>query len=272
MVTPTRRTLNRVGVTLSALDYGGDGAPVVLLHGLAGHADEWADTAAWLQASHRVVALDQRGHGHSMRCPSSVELVALVEDVVAWFDELALERVALVGQSFGGLVAFLVAASHPDRVAVLVVVEASPAPDSGAEQAVRSWLESWPLPFPDKQAAIQFFGGDSLWARAWTSGLERRDEGLWPRFDIDTLTRMLRESAKGDWDAWQSIRCPTLIVRGERGMGKAEAACMAAKLKAGATVATVSDAGHDVHLEQPEEWRKVVQPFLASGAREGQSL
>jgi pimeloyl-ACP methyl ester carboxylesterase len=265
MGTPTRRALSRLGVLLSALDYGGEGAPVVLLHGLAGNAEEWANTASWVKDNHRVVGLDHRGHGKSMRCPPSVEPAALVEDVVAWLDELELERVALVGQSFGGHIAFLIAASHPDKVARLVVAEASPSPDHEAEQAVRSWLESWPVPFQDHQAAIQFFGGNSLWARSWSSGLERRGDGLWPTFDVHTLVRMLREIASRDhWDAWQSIRCPTLIVRGERGMGEDDAACMAAKLERGAIVATVRDAGHDVHLEQPEEWRNAVEPFLTS--------
>jgi pimeloyl-ACP methyl ester carboxylesterase len=203
------------------------------LHGLAGHAEEWADTASWLQATHRVVALDQRGHGESMRFPQSVEPAALVADVVAWLDALELERVALVGQSFGGHVAFLMAASHPERVARLVVAEASPSLDPEAEQVVRRWLESWPVPFEDRQAAIQFFGGDSLWARSWSNGLESRADGLWPKFDIDTLTRMLQESASGDWDAWQSIRHPTLIVRGEHGMSEEDATCMVAKLDGG---------------------------------------
>jgi pimeloyl-ACP methyl ester carboxylesterase len=264
MGTPARRTLDRDGVALSALDYGGGGLPVVLLHGLAGHALEWADTASWLQASHRVVALDLRGHGNSMQRPPSVGIAPLVADVVAWLDELELERVALVGQSFGGHIAFLVAASYPERLARLVVAEASPSRDLEAEQAVRTWLESWPIPFQDHQAAIRFFGGESLWARAWSSGLERRADGLWPRFDLDTLARMLREGASRDhWDAWQSIRCPTLIVRGERGIGEEDVACMVAKLAKVAVTATVRDAGHDVHLEQPQQWRNVVEPFLA---------
>lgn len=253
-----------MGVTLSAVDYRGEGPPVVLLHGLAGHGGEWADTASWLQTTHRVVALDQRGHGYSMRCPPSVEPAALVADVVAWLDELELERVALVGQSFGGHIAFLMAASHPDRVARLVVAEASPSPDPEAEQALRNWLESWPVPFEDHQAAIQFFGGDSLWAQAWSSGLERRADGLWPKFDIDTLIRMLRESIRGDWDAWQTILCPTLIVRGQRGMGEEDAARMVSRFDGGAIVMTVRDAGHDVHLEQPEEWKNAIESFLAS--------
>jgi pimeloyl-ACP methyl ester carboxylesterase len=56
----------------------------------------------------------------------------------------------------------------------------------------------------------------------------------------------------------------TLIVRGEHGMSEEDAACMVAKLDGGAIVAMVRDAGHDVHLGQPEGWRNAVEPFLGS--------
>lgn len=255
--------LQRGDVSLCALDFGGRGQSAVLLHGLAGYAGEWAETAAWLRERHRVVALELRGHGGSSRAPSGVVPGAFVGDVVAWLDALGLERSSLVGQSFGGLIAFLTAAAHPERVVRLVVAEASPSPDPAAESVMREWLESWPVPFPDDKAAIRFFGSDSLRGRAWAGGLERREDGLWPRFAADTLFRALRASAVDHWNAWSSIGCPTLIIRGEHGMPDEEAQRMASRLE-DAVVETVSGAGHDVHLEQPVEWRRMVQLFLAS--------
>jgi pimeloyl-ACP methyl ester carboxylesterase len=253
--------LDREDVSLSAVDFGGHGSPVVLLHGLAGYAGEWTDTGAWLRERHRVVAVEHRGHGASSRTPSAVATESFVEDVVAWFDALRFERTSLVGQSFGGLIAFLAAAFHPDRVTRLVVAEASPAADPGVEAEVREWLEQWPVPFPDEAAAIRFFGGDSVRARAWVDGLEVRQEGLYPRFDADTVLSALREAALGWWDAWSFIRCPTLIVRGEHGLAGETAQEMAAQVGV-AAVATIRGAGHDVHLEDPGEWRRIVQPFL----------
>jgi pimeloyl-ACP methyl ester carboxylesterase len=249
-------------VSLCALDFGGRGPPVVLLHGLAGYGGEWADTASWLRERHRVTALDQRGHGGSTRAPTTVAPEAFVGDVVAWLDELELERASLAGQSFGGLIAFLTASAHPERVMRLVVAEASPSSDPFAAAEVEAWLESWPIPFPDEEATMRFFGGDSLHARAWAGGLEPRKDGLWPRFDRDTLLRALNASASDHWDAWSSIRCPTLIVRGEQGMAAEEARAMAARLE-DAVLETVPGASHDVHLEKPAEWRGIVQRFLA---------
>jgi pimeloyl-ACP methyl ester carboxylesterase len=249
-------------VSLCATDFGGRGPPVVLLHGLAGYAGEWAETASWLRERHRVVALDQRGHGASSRVPPTVEPGAFVGDVLEWLDRLGLERTSLVGQSFGGLIAFLTAAAQPERVQRLVVAEASPSPDPGAEPEARAWLDSWPVPFPEEESAVRFFGGDSVRARAWAGGLDAREDGLWPRFDRNTLLQALRESSSDHWDAWSSIRSPVLIVRGEHAMAADEAHAMAAQLK-DAVLATVAGAGHDVHLEQPVEWRRVVEPFLA---------
>ena len=104
--------LERVDVSLHALDFGGHGPPVLLLHGLAGYAGEWADTASWLSERHRVVAIDLRGHGESTRTPSTVAPEAFVADVSAWLDALGFELTTVVGQSFGGLIAFLTAARH----------------------------------------------------------------------------------------------------------------------------------------------------------------
>src|SRR6266511_2165482 len=94
--------LEREGVSLACLDFGGDGPPVLLLHGLAGHAAEWAETAGWLTAYHRVLALEQRGHGRSDRAPTDVSRAAYVIDAVAVIEALALQPVILIGESLGG--------------------------------------------------------------------------------------------------------------------------------------------------------------------------
>jgi pimeloyl-ACP methyl ester carboxylesterase len=76
-----RFALERDGTRWAVLDFGGEGDPALLLHGLAGHGEEWAATAAWLRRDRRVLALDRRGHGHSEREPRDVSPEALVADV-----------------------------------------------------------------------------------------------------------------------------------------------------------------------------------------------
>jgi esterase len=60
-----RRSLAHDGLTLSYLDQGGDGIPIVALHAYWMEAGTYADLAEALAPKWRVIALDQRGHGHS---------------------------------------------------------------------------------------------------------------------------------------------------------------------------------------------------------------
>ena len=177
---------------LEALDFGGEGPGVLLLHGLAGTAREWDETAAWLTEAHRVVALDQRGHGRSERRPGDVTPAAFVADALAAVESLGLAPSILVGQSLGGLIAFLAASERPDLVSALIVVEATPTREGPevAEQ-LAGYFGSWPLPFPSHEAAVTFFGGEGLRARAWARNLVATPGGLRPAFDTDVSSRMV---------------------------------------------------------------------------------
>jgi pimeloyl-ACP methyl ester carboxylesterase len=256
--------LEREGVRLACLDVGGSGRPpALLLHGLAGHAGEWAQTAAWLTDRTRVLALDARGHGRSQRRPSDLSPAARVADVAFAIEELGLGPVVLVGQSLGGQTALLVAAERPDLVRALVVADASPAEEAeGTLAEVEEALAAWPVPFASRQAAVEFFGGPSLAAEMWADGLEQRDGGWWPTFDVEVMSRMLSEAAGPFWKQWEAIRCPTLVVRaGNGGMPAADMEAMAARLPQ-ARLVELAGAAHDLHLDRPAEWRQALSEFL----------
>nr|WP_324289657.1 alpha/beta hydrolase [Streptomyces sp. H27-G5] len=89
--------------------------------------------------NHRVVAVDQRGHGASERRPREVTRAAYVADVVAVIKQLDLHRPVLVGQSLGGHTAVLTAATtHPHLVRALVLIKAglgSPNGLAGSEKS-----------------------------------------------------------------------------------------------------------------------------------------
>jgi pimeloyl-ACP methyl ester carboxylesterase len=256
--------LERQGTRLACADYGGEGPPVLLLHGLAGHAREWDSTAAWLARSHRVLAPEARGHGRSERRPHDLSPEAFALDAACWLERLAHEPAVLAGQSLGGITALLLAARRPELVRGLVIAEATPQGDPEAVDAVRRWLASWPVPFPSAGEALAFFGGDTLWARTWCAGLEERTDGRWPAFEPDVLVAALAESqAQSYWAEWASIRCPALAVRAAGGAPREELSRMA-ELLPGTELAEVEDAGHDLHLDQPERWRSVVLEFIAT--------
>jgi pimeloyl-ACP methyl ester carboxylesterase len=264
---PVRLSLERDGTELACLDFGGTSSPVLLLHGLAGHAGEWSETASWLARDHRVLALDERGHGHSTRVPARVSRDAHVADVAFVINQLGLRPAILVGQSLGGNLAFLVAARHPGLVRGLVVAEACPEadPQEPGVEAIRKWLDSWPVPFSTYEAAVAFFKGPSLYATAWADGLEQRADGWWPRFDTEVLVRTLRDGVLHDyWDQWEHIQCPTLVVRAGDGFFSAAALQAMAERLPDARFVEIPGAKHDLHLDRPTEWREAVTEFLAT--------
>jgi pimeloyl-ACP methyl ester carboxylesterase len=264
-MTPTwsERTVVRDGVRISCRDWGGSGPPVVLLHGLAGHVGEWDTTARHLRARHRVVAVDQRGHGASERHPRDCTRAAYVADVVAVLDQLELPQPALVGQSLGGLTAMLTAAAHPDLVHALVMVEAGPggsSPEVVAE--IGAWFDSWPTPFPSREAAVEFFGGGPV-GEGWAAGLEERNGGWWPRFDRHVMVDSLSENARrAYWHEWAGITCPTLVVLGQSGIITPEEFGRMLQQRPETAALSIPGAGHDLHLEHPDTLRTALQQFL----------
>ncbi len=261
----------RDGVRLAHVDFGGDGPPVVLLHGLAGQAYEWAETATWLRARARVLAPDARGHGRSERAPGDVSRDAHVADVAWLLRRLDLGPVVLVGQSLGGLTALLVAARHPELMRGLVLADASPAGGDEDEpgEVVRFAAEigeslgRWPVPFPSREAAVEFFGGPSLSAEAWADGLERRDDGWYPQFEVGVLVRTLREALeRAYWPEWEQLRCPTLVVRAGKGVIPAHDAQAMVDRLPHAQFVELPEAEHDLHLDRPAEWRVTLDRFL----------
>ena len=262
-----RINLARDDVELACFELGGSGPAALLLHGLAGHSGEWKRTAAWLASSRRVVAFDQRAHGHSTRRPADVSPQARLEDAAAVIERLGLAPAVLIGQSLGGHLAIMLARARPELVSALVVAEAHPAadPQGRAAAAVAAWLSRWPVPFPSRKAAVEYFGGPSLFASAWVDGLERRAGGWWPRFEPELMVRTVREQLALDHTAdWDELRCPVLLVRAGAGFFDAQTLhALAARLPA-ARYEEVPEAAHDLHLDRPLAWRAAVEPFLRS--------
>ncbi|WP_128817586.1 alpha/beta fold hydrolase [Streptomyces sp. S063] len=239
-------------VHLFCTDHGGDGPPLLLLHGLAGHRGEWEALAARFAATHRVIAFDARGSGQSTRRPGDVTRAAHVRDVRAVVRRFGLagEDTVLVGQSMGGLTALLTAAAHPEVCRALVLIEAGPGgPSPGLPEQIGGWLDSWPVPFPDREAAEAFFGGGPA-GRAWAAGLAPGPGGLRPRVDRDVMVATVQENAHRDyWDAWDRVCCPVLVLRGENGAMKPDEADRMRDRHPATRIAVIPEAGHDAHLD-----------------------
>ncbi len=256
--------VNAHGIKLNALDFGGDPArDILLLHGMAGCGMEWENTAEWLTHYGRVIALDQRGHGESRDGVSEFYRTSYVDDVIYTIEHYCRPPVVLIGQSMGGLNAFLAAAKRPELVKLLIVAEGTPDPNPGSKEQIRNWLEGWPVPFRSKEEAKKFFGGDTLYARTFAASLEKLEDGYWPAFNNKDMIRSMDDVVSQNyWNDWRKITCPTLIVGGEKSFISQELLKKMAKVIPDGKYACISRAGHDVHLEAPYEWRSTVEKYI----------
>src|SRR5919106_1518925 len=123
---PTRIEVERQGLRIAALDWGGDGVPLLLLHPNGFCAGLFDPLAQRLCDTYRPIGVDLRGHGDS-DAPASPEGFAfelLATDVVAVLDELGVDEYVALGQSLGGGVATLVDRLRPGRIRKLLLCEA----------------------------------------------------------------------------------------------------------------------------------------------------
>ncbi|MFI2609762.1 alpha/beta fold hydrolase [Kitasatospora sp. NPDC018619] len=223
------RTVDLPGATLAYRESGRpDGPPLVLLHALGERAADWDTVLPHLAPGHHVYALDLRGHGDSARTPA-YSLEAMREDVLAFLDALALDRIDLVGHSMGGVVASLLAQAAPERIDRLV-------------------LEDVPALHPRPASALP----------------EDPDPDV--HFDW-AMVRAIRAQLDAPDPAWReglvNITARTLAVAG----GPAshipqERIAELARLVPDCRLVTV-EAGHLVHGARPAEYVAAVAPFLA---------
>lgn len=161
-------TFSRDGLRFDVTDGGPLGGDVVvLLHGFPTDRTSWDRVAGRLhEAGLRTLAPDQRGYSPGAR-PSGQDayrLDELVADVLALVDATGRERVHLVGHDWGGALAWLVAANHPERIASLTVLSTphpsamSRALKSGLEQKRKSWyMAAFQVPWvPERVVAATF--------------------------------------------------------------------------------------------------------------------
>jgi pimeloyl-ACP methyl ester carboxylesterase len=196
----------------------GDGAPIVLLHGLsATRRNVVQGSRALLKRGYRLIAYDARGHGASSPAPS-YGYPELIEDLEAVLAELGVERAAFVGSSMGAATAMAFAMHHPDRTAA--VVQVTPAyngaartgdVDDGAWDAMADGLERGGVDaFVD---VAQPEGAGEGWKRIAREAVRQRMERHEHPLEVaKALRAMPRSAAWIGLEALEQVDLPVLIV------------------------------------------------------------
>jgi len=270
----TERSVRVNGVTLHYLDWGpADAPPVVLLHGITGHARVWDHLAERLVPGRRVLALDQRGHGDSDPAPDDDYRVAtMADDVAAFAGSLQLDRFALLGHSMGGRIAIQYAAAHAGRLERLIVVDIGPDIALAGLQRVREMMSKSPERIESEEWAVEYIRRGNplqdvdLLRQRVHHGLKRLPDGELTWKYAKGLRDMMRAGVRDSVDLWEPlgrIPCPTLVVRGAESdiLSSEVAKKMAERLPDGRLV-EIAGAGHTVPADRPDDFVRHVRAFL----------
>lgn len=124
MIEPVSRWVDIGGLKLHVREWEGRGQPFVLLHGLASNSLTWMGVGSLLaEAGHRVVAVDQRGHGLSDKPDGGYDFDTVTDDLRRLMDALDLHQPIVAGQSWGGNVVLAFGVRHSGRACGLAFVD-----------------------------------------------------------------------------------------------------------------------------------------------------
>ena len=258
----------------------GIGAPdVVLLHGFAGSTRDWEPTSVAVgRAGLRAIAIDLPGHG-ATAAPADAARYTMAEtahDLCELLDGLRIRSAHWIGYSMGGRLALYLAAIRPDRVESLVLESASPGLETAAARASRRASDE-ALATEIEARGIEWFtehwGSQPIFDSQRSLPLDQRAALRERRLRNDPrgLAGSLRGLGQGaqPWlgERLASVRCPTLLIAGALDPKYVAIAQVMQERMPHARRVVIPDAGHNVHLEQPEAYERTLLDHLRPFAR-----
>jgi pimeloyl-ACP methyl ester carboxylesterase len=257
----------------------GNGPAVLFIHGLTGSHRNWAQLVEKLNTDHRVLAPDLFGHGASEKLMGDYSLGAHAATLRDLLDRLEIDRITLVGHSFGGGIAMQFCYLFPERVEHLVLVASG---ELG--RAVSPLLRATTVPGAGWILPVIASGwvrgrvetvGRALTSRGWRASSDTTE--IWRGFtslaDADSRRAFLATTRSVIDPGGQTvtahdhlpmaIEVPTLIVWGTRDrMIPAWHATTAHEVISDSRVVLFEGAGHFPHLDQPERFAQLLSDFI----------
>lgn len=273
----TERQLKPAGIPTAVLE-GGEGPPVVLLHGHGEFAAVWIRTVPDLVRTHRVILPDLPGHGASEVGDGRLD----ADTVLRWLDELIDQTCdvppVLVGHLLGGAIAARYAVNHGDRLACLILVDTMglgwfrPAPSFAlpmmrfvTRPTPRSRDRLFDRCFLDMDRVGEQAG--EQWKPLLTYALDRARTPSAQAALRHLIPRLgMRPIPPGDLE---SIDVPTTLIHGQHDLQVRLKLAEAASAKYGWPLHVIEDCRDDPAAEQPEAFLRAFRASVATSTEGG---
>lgn len=263
----------------------GKGAPVIVLHGGPGLSQDYLLPQMALLAEHNLLIFyDQRGCGLSTGAliPEQINIKIYMEDIDAIRKSLGVEKISLLGHSWGGFLSMHYAISHPDSVDKLILVSSLPASSEDVDLFIAEWTKRM-IPYFEELHAIEasdlYIAGDPETVAKQLKIVFRTY--LYKSEDVDKL-RLCR-SQKAVLNGFKvheiflnnvfmksfnlfhdlgKLQCPTLIIHGDTDPIPLDTAEHINKAIPHSRLSVIERCGHFPYVEQPEVFFKIIDEFL----------
>ncbi len=268
---------------------GGEGPPVLLLHGYPQTSAIWHRVAPRLAERHTVVCADLRGYGRSHSPATDSEHApyskrAMAGDMVATMSALGFERFAIAGHDRGGRVGHRLALDHPERVTALATLDIAPTREMYAEAdsafAQSYWHWYWltqPAPFPETLIGAD---PDFFWLKKCGSGSAGMAPFHWQAlneyltaFRDPAVIHATCEDYRAAWtidiahdeaDGGRKVAAPLLALWGEKGAIERHFDCLALwRRRAHEVHGRSLPGGHYLPEELPDAVAEALETFFA---------
>ncbi|MGG6893157.1 alpha/beta fold hydrolase [Rhizobium sp. BR 315] len=243
--TETRGQVDHDGARIWYASYG-SGTPVILLHGGLGNSGNWGyQVPALIEAGHRVIVIDSRGHGRSTRDERPYTYELLASDVLAVMDRLKIGKAAVAGWSDGACVGMILGRTHPERISGVFFFACNMDP-SGTKEFVATPIIERCFSRHTKDYAALSAAPDEFDAFIEAVGLMQRTE---PNYTIADLA---------------DIHVPVVIVHSEHDeFIKHEHADYLVRHIPGAEMILLPGVSHFAPLQRPAQFNAALLAFLA---------
>jgi len=258
----------------------GSGPVLLLLHGIAGSSRTWRDVIPRLTDRFTVIAPDLTGHGHSEKPVGDYSLGAFASGIRDLLEVLSIDRVTVIGQSFGGGVAMQLVYQHPERCERLVLV------DSGGLGREVSWLlRLMALPGSEYVMPVIFPSfvrdwGDNLFRMIDERGIRlSRITEMWSAYaslaeseNRQAFARTIKsvidpggQTVSAMDRLYLASPMPTLIIWGDRDdIIPVSHAYAAHQAMPGSRLVIIEGVGHFPQIEAPEQFVDALVDFIDS--------